>query len=254
FTPDLMPSDITGSEVLEEDVSTGKRYFKFLQGPIFTNILLADEINRTPPKTQAALLQAMQEYRVTAGGKTYRLDLPFLVYATQNPIELEGTYPLPEAQLDRFMFSINIGYPGMNEECEIIKNTTSGEPGSPERVLSPAEILLFQDEVLKVPVADSLVSKTVAFVRMTRPSEQSAPDFVRDYVAWGASLRASQCLIIGGKASALLGGRFSVSPEDIKSIIYQVLEHRIIVNFKAEAEGVTSREIIRRLLESNPIK
>lgn len=249
FTPDLMPADITGTDVLEQDQHTGRRFFRFIKGPIFANILLADEINRTPPKTQAALLQSMQEYKVTASGHTYPLDLPFLVFATQNPIEQEGTYPLPEAQLDRFMFQINIGYPKELEEMEIVRNTTSSYKPKLEKAFSPKEICALQDLVLRVPVADHILSYAVRLVRSSRPTEKNAPEFVKKWVGWGAGPRASQNLILGGKARAILGGRYAVSTEDIRALCRPILQHRIITNFHAEAEGITSLQIVERLLE-----
>jgi MoxR-like ATPase len=250
FTPDLMPSDITGTEVLEEDHATGKRVFRFIHGPVFANLVLADEINRTPPKTQAALLQSMQEYKVTAGGQTYDLDLPFLVFATQNPIEQEGTYPLPEAQLDRFMFQVDVGYPSADEEEEIVRQQTSDYRAVLERVLSPARILELQNLVLRVPVADHVVKYAVALNRATRPDSANAPDFVKAHVSWGGGPRASQYLVLAGKARAILDGRFAVSTDDLRALARPTLQHRIILNYKAEAEGVTPAQIIDRLLES----
>jgi len=249
FTPDLMPSDITGTDVLEEDHTTGKRAFRFVPGPIFANLLLADEINRTPPKTQAALLQAMQEYRVTAGGRTYPLDLPFLVFATQNPIEQEGTYPLPEAQLDRFMFYVDVDYPSAAEEVEIVRSTTSSTRPALRRVLSPARIRQLQELVLRVPAADHVVRYAVDLVRATRPKEPGAPDFVKDYVAWGAGPRASQYLVLGAKSRAVLDGRVAASEEDVRALARRVLVHRVIANFRAESDGVSSRDVVDRLLE-----
>ncbi len=250
FTPDLMPSDITGTEVLEEDRTTGKRIFKFLKGPIFTNILLADEINRTPPKTQAALLQAMQEYKVTVAGITYELESPFQVFATQNPIEQEGTYPLPEAQLDRFMFEIDIGYPSFAEEIVIMTTTTSPFTQSLLKVLGPDEIKSLQELVRRVPIADHVINYTVKLVRNTRPDEGDAPGFVKDWVKWGASPRAAQHLILGGKARAILNGRYAVSVDDIKSLAIPVLKHRIIPNLHAETEGISTEIIIKKLLDT----
>lgn len=249
FTPDLMPSDITGTEVLQEDQSSGKRYFRFIKGPVFTNILLADEINRTSPKTQAALLQAMQEYKVTAGGETYSLELPFVVFATQNPIEQEGTYPLPEAQLDRFMFHIDVDYPSAGEEVDIVKSTTSAYTPSLQKILGPQKILELQDLVRRVPASDHVVNYAVNIARRSRPSHPKAPDFVKEYVAWGAGPRASQYLILGAKARAILHKRYAASCEDIRAVLLPVLKHRILTNFKAEAEGITSVEIARRLAE-----
>ncbi len=249
FTPDLMPSDITGTDVLEEDHVTGKRAFRFVKGPIFANLLLADEINRTPPKTQAALLQAMQEYRVTAGGETYPLDLPFLVFATQNPIEQEGTYPLPEAQLDRFMFYVTVSYPSSSEEEEIVRSTTVASRPALRRVLSPHKIRELQDLVLRVPAADHVIRYAVELVRATRPKEAGALDFVRENVSWGAGPRASQYLVLGAKSRAILDGRMAASVEDVRALARNVLVHRVLVNFKAESEGVSSAEIVDRLLE-----
>jgi len=249
FTPDLMPSDITGTDVLEEDRSTGKRAFRFVQGPLFANIILADEINRTPPKTQAALLQSMQEYKVTAGGTTYPLDLPFLVFATQNPIEQEGTYPLPEAQLDRFMFLVDVTYPSAEEEVEIVKSTTGGRRQSLAKVLSPERIRALQELVLRVPAPDSVVRYAVELVRRSRPKAEGAPDFVDQYLSWGAGPRASQYLVIGAKARAILDGRFAATVEDVRALARPVLRHRVLTNFHAEAEGVTSLSIIEKLLE-----
>jgi MoxR-like ATPase len=249
FTPDLMPSDITGTDVLEEDHATGRRVFRFIKGPIFANIVLADEINRTPPKTQAALLQAMQEQRVSAGGQTHVLAPPFLVFATQNPIEQEGTYPLPEAQLDRFMFQVDVGYPSADEEFAIVKQQTSAYRPITKKVLSPERIMNLQELVLRVPVADHVVRYAVALVRATRPSESTLP-FVKENVAFGAGPRASQFLILGGKAKAILEGRPAASIEDVRALAHPTLQHRIITNFHAEAEGIRPRAIIERLLES----
>jgi MoxR-like ATPase len=249
FTPDLMPSDITGTDVLEEDHATGRRVFRFIRGPLFANIVLADEINRTPPKTQAALLQAMQEQRVSAGGQTHVLAPPFLVFATQNPIEQEGTYPLPEAQLDRFMFQVDVGYPTADEEFAIVKQQTSAYRPITKKVLSPERIMNLQDLVLRVPVADHVVRYAVALVRATRPSESTLP-FVKENVAFGAGPRASQFLILGGKAKAILEGRPAASVEDVRALAHPTLQHRIITNFHAEAEGIRPRAIIERLLES----
>jgi MoxR-like ATPase len=249
FTPDLMPSDITGTDVLEEDHTTGKRTFRFVKGPIFANLLLADEINRTPPKTQAALLQAMQEYRVTAGGETYGLELPFLVFATQNPIEQEGTYPLPEAQLDRFMFYVNVTYPSADEELEIVRSTTVSRRPPLHRVLSPHQIRELQDLVLRVPAADHVIKYAVELVRATRPKQEGSPDYVRDHVSWGAGPRASQFLVLGAKSRAILDGRMAASVEDVRALARNVLVHRVITNFRAESEGITSAQIVDRLLE-----
>ena len=249
FTPDLMPSDISGTDVLEEDHTTGKRTFRFVKGPLFANLLLADEINRTPPKTQAALLQAMQEYRVTAGGETYPLDLPFLVFATQNPIEQEGTYPLPEAQLDRFMFYVTVNYPSATEEVQIVRATTVAERPALRRILSPHKIRGLQDLVLRVPAADHVIKYAVDLVRATRPGEPDAADFVKENVSWGAGPRASQYLVLGAKSRAILDGRMAASVEDVRALARNVLVHRVITNFRAESEGVTSRQIVDRLLE-----
>jgi MoxR-like ATPase len=249
FTPDLMPSDITGTDILEENRSTGHREFRFVRGPLFANIILADEVNRTPPKTQAALLQAMQEYRVTAGGETYPLDLPFLVFATQNPIEQEGTYPLPEAQLDRFMFLVDVGYPSAEEEFQIVKSTTSGAVPRLTKVLSPEQILALQELVRRVPVPDHVVRYAVELVRQTRPKEPGAPELVRKNVNWGAGPRASQYLVVAAKARAVLQGRFAATVEDVRSLALPVLRHRVLPNFAAESEGITSTRIVQQLLE-----
>jgi MoxR-like ATPase len=249
FTPDLMPSDITGTDILEEDKATGRREFRFVRGPLFANIILADEVNRTPPKTQAALLQAMQEYRVTAGGETYPLDLPFLVYATQNPIEQEGTYPLPEAQLDRFMFLVDVGYPTAEEEVQIVKSTTSGTTPRLTKVLSPEQILALQELVRRVPVPDHVVRYAVELVRQTRPKEPGAPEVVRKHVNWGAGPRASQYLVVAAKARAVLQGRFAATVEDVRVLALPVLRHRVLPNFAAESEGITSVRIVQQLLE-----
>ena len=249
FTPDLMPSDITGTDILEEDRTTGRRELRFVKGPLFANIVLADEINRTPPKTQAALLQAMQEKRVTAGGRTYPLDPPFLVFATQNPIEQEGTYPLPEAQLDRFMFMVDVGYPSEEEEVEVVLRTTGATTQALTKVLGPEEILALQELVLRVPVAEDTVRYAVQLVRSSRPKEADAPDFVKQYLAWGAGPRASQYLILAAKARAILHGRYAAEREDVKALAMPVLRHRVLANFTAEAEGVDSAQIVGRLLE-----
>lgn len=251
FTPDLMPSDITGTNVLEED-DAGKRSFRFVEGPIFTNILLADEINRTPPKTQAALLQAMQEREVTVGQETYTLPNPFFTIATQNPIEQEGTYPLPEAQLDRFMFNIKIDYPTKDEEERILTATTRGESPQIDKVLSVKAILNLQKLVGSVAVSEYIIKYAAALVRATRPRDESAPQFVRDLVDWGAGPRAGQFLIQGGKALAAMEGRFSVSIEDVQKIAPPVLRHRVGANFQAQAEGMTTEDIIERLLKEIP--
>ncbi len=249
FTPDLMPSDITGTEVLYHDPATGQREFRFVPGPIFTNVLLADEINRAPPKTQSALLQAMQERQVTAGGKTYPLELPFMVLATQNPIEQEGTYPLPEAQLDRFMFAVLMDYPSAEEEKQIALLTTSGEMPTIEPVMGAGDILRLQKVVRDVAVGERVLEYVVRLVRMTRPGEEGAPDFVKKWVAWGAGPRATQALILGGKVRALLHGRLAVSIEDVRALAPPVLRHRVIPSFAAEAEGIDADQIISMLLE-----
>jgi MoxR-like ATPase len=248
FTPDLMPSDITGTDILQENPGTGRRRFQFLKGPIFTNILLADEINRTPPKTQAALLQSMQEYKVTAGGTTYPLDLPFFVLATQNPIEQEGTYPLPEAQLDRFMLNIEISYPSFEDEIEIVQQTTSVARPGPKKIMDGVSIRRYQDLVRRVPASPFVVNYAVSLAQKSRPRNPDAPPFVKDYVEWGAGPRASQYLILGAKARTILQGRYAVSIEDIQALAASVLRHRIIVNFKAQAEGFSSLDIISKLL------
>jgi MoxR-like ATPase len=252
FTPDLMPSDITGTEVIEEDKTTGGRVLRFVRGPVFANVILADEINRTPPKTQAALLEAMQEHQVTAGGKQHRLPQPFFVLATQNPIEQEGTYPLPEAQLDRFMFNINVGYPTEEEEFQIVRLTTMSRQIQLQHILTGDEIQSLQEIVRKVPVADHVIRYALQFSRLTRKTEGKVPDFVNDFVAWGAGPRASQYLIMAGKARALLKGRYHVSTEDIRQVALPVLRHRIVTNFNAEAEGIKSDTIVRRLIEHIP--
>ncbi len=253
FTPDLMPADITGTDIIQEDTSTGKRELVFVKGPIFANILLADEINRTPPKTQAALLEAMEELQVTVQGVTYEMDRPFFVLATQNPIELEGTYPLPEAQLDRFMFNIVIDYLSEDEELQVVNATTTGRDASLARTVTGSDILEFQKLVRRVPVPESVSRYAVALVRSSRPSPNNGLDFVREWINWGASLRASQYLVLGGKARALLNGRFNVSIEDIQALAYPVLRHRILTNFHAESQKITRDEIIRRLLEKVPV-
>jgi MoxR-like ATPase len=250
FTPDLMPSDITGTEIIEDDHSTGGRRFRFVKGPVFANIILADEVNRTPPKTQAALLQAMQEHEVTAAGETYKLQEPFFVLATQNPIEQEGTYPLPEAQLDRFMFNVFVDYPAEQEERDIVASTTAVLDYDLNKVLAPDEILLFQQLVRRVPVSDHLIEYAVRLVRASRPNEPEAPDFVRNWVNWGAGPRASQYLILAAKTRAILDGRPTPGPEDVRFAAYPVMRHRIVTSFNAEADGVDTMEIIRRLLDT----
>ena len=248
FTPDLMPSDITGTDILAEDKADGKRYFEYIKGPIFANIILADEIKRTPPKTQAALLQAMQEYQVTAGNSTYDLDMPFLVLATQNPIEQEGTYPLPEAQLDRFMFYMNINYPSYEEEKKIVLLNSDTARTEIKPILSASEIVNIQKAIQKIPVSDHVVDFAVKLVRSTRPQQPDAPDFVKKWVNWGAGPRASQYLVYAARTRAALDGRLTPSEEDVKQIAEIVLQHRIIVSFAAEAEGLTSREIIQKII------
>jgi len=251
FTPDLMPSDITGTEIIEENVSTGQKSFKFVHGPVFANIILADEINRTPPKTQAALLEAMQEHHVTAAGETHRLEEPFFVLATQNPIEQEGTYPLPEAQLDRFMFNLWLDYPSFKEEVQIVQSTTS--PYSPQlsHVMSGKDLMVFQDLVRRVPVAENVIQFAVQLVNRTRPGGQDTPPFIKNWIRWGAGPRASQYLILGAKTRAILKGRHTPDIEDVKSIAGPVLRHRLVTSFNAEAEGVTALQIVNKLLENS---
>ncbi|HSU14572.1 AAA family ATPase [Longimicrobium sp.] len=250
FTPDLMPGDITGTEVIEEDRSTGRRSARFIRGPVFTQVLLADEINRTPPKTQAALLEAMQEGRVTAGGEDWELPRPFFVLATQNPIEQEGTYPLPEAQLDRFMLDIRLDYPSVDEEVEILRSTTGTKDADIQPVLDAGRVLTLQRWVREVPVAENVLSYAASLVRATRPADASATDDVKRWVRWGAGPRAGQALILGAKARALLAGRFHVTPDDVRRVALPVLRHRVLVNFHAEAEGVATDDVIARLLET----
>lgn len=252
FTPDLMPADIIGTEIIEEDRSTGHRFLNFVKGPIFANVILADEINRTPPKTQAALLEAMQEHRVTASGTTYNLEEPFFVLATQNPIELEGTYPLPEAQLDRFMFNIVMDYLPEHQEVEVVTSTTSTYVPEFQRVISGRDVVEFQRVARKVPLSQQVAEYAVRLVRASRPKDASAPDYVRNWVSWGAGLRASQFLILGGKARAILEGRYNVSVKDIKALALPVLRHRIITNFYAESEKISSVDIVQRLIETVP--
>ncbi len=252
FTPDLMPSDITGTEIIDQDPATGQRQFRFVKGPIFSNIVLADEINRTPPKTQAALLQAMQEYEVTSAGKTYPLELPFFVMATQNPIEQEGTYPLPEAQLDRFMLSIYIGYPTRSEERDIVMSTTQPTRKDISPVLSGRDILWIQHLVRQVPTAQHMVDYAVDLVRATRPKEEGSPDFVKNWLAWGAGPRAAQNIVLTAKARAILHGRFAVTAEDIRAVTFPVLRHRIFTNFNADAEGVDVDHVIEKILDTVP--
>ncbi len=250
FTPDLMPADITGTEIIEE--ARGHRELKFVQGPIFAQILLADEINRTPPKTQAALLEAMQEYHVTAAGRTYQLERPFLVLATQNPIELEGTYPLPEAQLSRFMFNVVMSYLSEDDEVRVVAETTSGESRAPNRILDGDDILEFQRLVRQVVVSDEVARYAVRLVDASRPGRSNTPDFVERWVKWGAGLRASQALVLGGKARALMHGRYHVSVGDVRALAFPTLRHRILTNFYAESEGVDAAKVIERLLETVP--
>ena len=249
FTPDLMPSDITGTDVLQDDPETGRRTFQFMQGPLFTNVLLADEINRTPPKTQAALLEAMQERHVTVGSNTYRLPQPFFVLATQNPIEQEGTYPLPEAQLDRFMFNIVVQYPSAAEELRILKQTTGGEEPELTAALTGRQILALQEVVRKVPVAEHVFVYARDLVRATRPNEVDASKFVKEYISWGAGPRAGQFLIVGAKARAILEGRFHVTTDDVRNIAQPVLRHRLVTTFHADSEGVTTDDVVDMLLK-----
>ena len=252
FTPDLMPADVIGTEIVEEDPDTGRRLLKFVKGPIFANILLADEINRTPPKTQSALLEAMEEQQVTAGGTTYKMAQPFFVLATQNPIELEGTYPLPEAQLDRFMFKILIDYLPEEDEIAVVDSTTGVAPLVVEPLLTGSDILDFQQIVRQVPVAEAVTRYAVRLVAASRPGNPGAPDFIKKWVSWGAGLRASQFLILGGKVRALLNGRFNVSYGDVRALAHAVMRHRIIVNFHAQAERIDTTEVIDRLLDTIP--
>jgi MoxR-like ATPase len=249
FTPDLMPSDIIGTEIIQDDASTGERSMRFLKGPVFANVVLADEINRTPPKTQAALLQSMQEYKVSVGGVTYDLEQPFFVLATQNPIELEGTYPLPEAQLDRFMFNIYVDYPKADEEVEIVLSTTSAREPQLKTVMSGADILQLQEIVRKVPAAEYVVKYAVELARSTRPNDTSCPDSIKRWISWGAGPRASQYLVLGAKARAVMHGRYHISCEDIKAVSKPVLRHRVLTSFNAEADGIDSLQIIDELLE-----
>jgi MoxR-like ATPases len=250
FTPDLMPSDITGTEIIEEDPVTRRREFRFIPGPIFSNVILADEINRTPPKTQAALLEAMQEYKVTVAGKTYPLEKPFFVLATQNPIEQEGTYPLPEAQLDRFMFNLWLDYPSYEEEVEIVKATTGAFLPEVDKVITADELTNYQELVRAVPVADNIIEYAAKIVHSTRPNNPEAPDFIREWVRWGAGPRASQYMILAAKTKAVLEGRFTPNRDDIRSVLNPILRHRVITNFSAEAEGITSVDIVIKLTET----
>ena len=253
FTPDLMPSDVTGTDVIQDDPATGQRRLTFMPGPVFANVLLADEINRTPPKTQAALLEAMQERRVTVQGRTYDLEPPFFVFATQNPIELEGTYPLPEAQLDRFMLEIVLDYLPEEEEVAVVRATTSVPPEAVNSVVSREEILAFQRVVRRVPVADAVARYAVRFVRLTRPTANGAPDFIQQWVSYGASVRAAQALVLGAKARALLQGRSHVTFDDVRALAHPVLRHRILLNFQAQSEKVTTDQLIAKLLHAVPI-
>jgi MoxR-like ATPase len=252
FTPDLMPSDITGTEVIEEDKASGKRNLRFVRGPIFANAILADEINRTPPKTQAALLEAMQEHQVTAGGVQHRLAEPFFVMATQNPIEQEGTYPLPEAQLDRFMFNVLVSYPSEQEEFDIVRLTTAPRHIDLKHVLSAEDVMALQELVRKVPVAEHVVRYAIRLVRQTRLNQPDTPKFIKDFVSWGAGPRASQTLVLAGKARALLQGRYHVSTDDIRAVAYPTLRHRVLTNFNAEAEGIRADDVVRMLIENTP--
>jgi MoxR-like ATPase len=252
FTPDLMPSDITGTEIIDQDPATGQRSFRFVHGPIFSNILLADEINRTPPKTQAALLQAMQEHEVTVAGKTYKLEQPFFVMATQNPIEQEGTYPLPEAQLDRFMLSINIGYPSRAEERDIVLATTQTQRYELKPVLQGSDILWIQQLVRQVPASQHVVDYAVDLVRATRPKEPPSPDFVKNWLAWGAGPRAAQNIILTAKARAILHGRYAIGTDDVRAMAYPVLRHRIITNFNADADGIDVDQVNEKILKTVP--
>jgi MoxR-like ATPase len=253
FTPDLMPSDITGTDIINEDPGTGRRQMVFAPGPIFCNILLADEINRTPPKTQSALLEAMQEHRVTIQGRTYQLDEPFYVFATQNPIELEGTYPLPEAQLDRFMFHIVIEHPPEDEEYDVVRTTTAIQEPSFERPVSGADLVAFQRLVRRVPVAEPVMRYALSVVRASRPKSPNCPEAIKKWVAFGASVRAAQYLVLGGKARALTSGRYHVTYDDIRALAHPVLRHRVLTNFHAQSEGTTSDVLIDRLLEAIPV-
>lgn len=254
FTPDLMPSDITGTDVLQDDPETGRRTFQFMQGPLFTNVLLADEVNRTPPKTQAALLEAMQERNATVGSNTYRLPQPFFVLATQNPIEQEGTYPLPEAQLDRFMFNIVVNYPTAADELRILKQTTGSEEPELTPALTGKQILALQEVVRRVPVAEHVYVYARDIVRATRPNEPEAPNFVKEYLQWGAGPRAGQYLILGAKARAILEGRFHVSTDDVKAVAHPVLRHRIVTTFHADSERITTDDVVDMLLKKIPVE
>jgi MoxR-like ATPase len=251
FTPDLMPSDITGTDIIEEDLTTGRRSFRFVHGPVFAHVVLADEINRTPPKTQAALLQAMQEHQVTAAGTTYALPDPFFVLATQNPIEQEGTYPLPEAQLDRFMLELRVGYPSRTEEEAIVEQTTGSAGAEVEPVLDAATLLTMQSLVRRIPVSRGLIRAAVALARLTRPADPDAPPFIKEYVEWGAGPRASQYLVLGAKARAAMAGRPMADLDDVKAVALSVLRHRVVTNFAAEAADRTSEDLVRQLLHSS---
>jgi MoxR-like ATPase len=253
FTPDLMPADITGTDILQDDPETGRRKFVFLRGPVFANMILADEINRTPPKTQAALLEAMQEHHVTAGSHTYALPEPFFVLATQNPIEQEGTYPLPEAQLDRFMFNIKVGYPSKAEEVEIMRRTTSTAHQGVEQLLDGTQIQRLQEVVRQVVVADHVFEYVADLVRASRPREPGVPKFIPELVAWGAGPRACQYLILGGKARAILHGRLHVTTDDVRVVAYPVLRHRLVTTFNADAEGISTDQIIHKLIQAVPL-
>ena len=253
FTPDLMPSDITGTDIIQEDPETGNRKMVFAPGPVFTNILLADEINRTPPKTQSALLEAMQEHRVTVQGRTYQLEEPFFVFATQNPIELEGTYPLPEAQLDRFMFHIVIDHPPEHEELDVVRTTTVNQNLEFQHAVTGADLVNFQELIRKVPVPDAVLRYTLTLVRTSRSKASDAPEFIKKWVAYGASVRAAQYLILGSKALAITQGRYHVNFDDIRALANPVLRHRILLNFHAESEGITTDQIIGKLLEAVPV-
>ena len=253
FTPDLMPSDITGTDIIQEDAETGNRKMIFAPGPVFTNVLLADEINRTPPKTQSALLEAMQEHRVTVQGRTYQLDEPFFVFATQNPIELEGTYPLPEAQLDRFMFHVIIDHPPEDEELEVVRTTTIVQRHQFQHAVTGADLVAFQELIRKVPVSEPVLKYALRMVRTSRTKAPDVPEFVKKWVAYGASVRAAQYLVLGGKARAVTQGRYHVSFEDIRALAHPVMRHRILLNFHAESEGVTSDQIVDQLLEAVPV-
>ena len=252
FTPDLMPSDITGTDIIQEDPETGNRKMTFAPGPAFTNILLADEINRTPPKTQSALLEAMQEHRVTVQGRTYDLDEPFFVFATQNPIELEGTYPLPEAQLDRFMYHIVIEHPPEEEELEVVRTTTIVQQHDFRHAVTGADLVAFQRLIRKVPVSEAVLRYALSIVRTSRSKDGDAPDFIKKWVAYGASVRAAQYLILGGKARAVTQGRYHVNFDDIRALASPVLRHRVLLNFHAESEGVTTDQIVAQLLDAVP--